>query len=62
MKCETSALSPLSKMHGDAKNIHGRKLHIFGPARQYPACRATTFYEVDMGFQATEVSGAPPTN
>jgi hypothetical protein len=47
-------------MHGDAKNIHGRKSHIFGPARQYPACRATTFYEVDMRFQATEVFGAPP--
>ena len=30
------------------------------PARQYPACRATIFYEVDMGFQATEASGAPP--
>src|ERR1700722_12918052 len=47
-------------MYGGARNIRGRKSHIFGPARQYPACRATTFYEVYMGFQATEVSGAPP--
>jgi hypothetical protein len=47
-------------MYGDAKNIHGRKSHIVGLVRQYPACRATTFHEVDTGFQATEVSAAPP--
>jgi hypothetical protein len=46
-------------MHGDAKNNHGRKSRIFGPAGQYPACRATTFDEVDMGFQAPGVFGAP---
>jgi hypothetical protein len=50
----------LSRTYVDARNIHARKSRISGPAQQYLAYRATTFYEADMGFQATGVSGAPP--
>jgi hypothetical protein len=47
-------------MYDGAKNIHGRKSRNFDQARQYRACRATTFYEADMEFQAIAISAVPP--